>query len=1550
MQLNSSHEFGPAVPPTLPHYHHHHQQKPSPSPRECEGSSPCNTDILTLAALRHEHGIGSSGVKSASCAATMASEWVRVAALNAVPPSMKLFAAPASEALATVVVRDADSTPMTDCDVVFSDATATPTRASQPCESVTVDISTAAVSLESSSSATTSSHFSSPLRPLLRTTVTSTEDDRIQPPPSPAAAAAVAEAHLERHAGSPCMVDNATATFYTTSSPPAPVGQVDPADRGASAAVIAAPLLHRQESELSLSRCTPRTTPPPQGRRPAQATRVIPPTDSHKAPVPLPAPATTNAAAAAVVTGITATSKGIASSSGALAMHPPDHDSKTNTFHGTLSRMSSVAPAFRLAPQQQSQLSFPSSRSVSGRLDVSPTYPPRTSWTLATAAATHKTTAAAPSSLSGASKMQLSSLRSTTSAAATISRAASAVPSPFAPAAASEALTERTYSAAGGPIDASHSRVAPPPPFLCAKPDAAKCGSPPSLPPAPVAARTGVAVDAVGYRECERDTLWRVLTRFFAALLLPHVFLWYAIPSLFPHGVRDPAAEAAASPRVHLHAVSRNHPEVTLFALELYIAALVCWGLVRLRQISNPKSSREHHNPCSGLHTCSIPLAASPSSKDASPASVTGDKIAEGWYTSHLAAVPKKYVLDSAVPSASTATACLRVSSLSRRPRLRPLRNPSAVGVGSGLNSHGVPGSSSNPRSKGYAHRIFSHPPVPLVSPRCVVTTAMRAATSGSTTPVRDLATVSRCPSESGSSIRRVLSNTGGGVVSDSTLGGGGSSTTCTTTPSVSPHRRTRLTPLASREMSHGFGKAHFEGSPLCPVSGGGAIATWPNASDAEDSRPQESLLRSYNHRAAPWDVPPLQQQSRERFSGIGAGCPTGSPASPMTPSAYSYTSAFSVLPSAGHASVALTRLGNRDGNPTRGMSVDVVIQPSVVTPTEAASAARTDPCLLSPTGAATAAFTYSPSTGRDGHVPTMTHFGLGLGFLVCTGLATWRLSLDYYFACYSFEFGTNAALWFWLIPVSLLGVAAYVLLLIGGHTLRRRALRQLQDANSLGSGQGEEGQEEAARRVAAAAAVLRRLRWMAWCLSFVPYPQHDAALPVDVSGSVIMRPDAASLSATLVSGGPILSGCIVEEPNATLLAVSLKLTTSGACDGGDDAADDDEVGAAASALLQQSNMLGLDEDKDRDEVAVGDEARGPVHDVLRVTQEVTGRQSTPVADPPGGVGDLTTATACGGLPGASLRAPASATAADFTRSPCNPLMPQLPRQPSSTPPPSVMPSLSTTGRSTLSYRGKPSNSSLQSLRTLGQRLQRILAMVHIFATLRAWIQGASHQPHIPDFLLRLQRLYSLKQQRRAERQRRQRTRVAAPAERQLWTWRCGELFSLECAMVWTYLIMLFLFSQALFSLMYFTWSWRSIVREAAMATMYATDTASTVIPVPPSFEAYSCSRAQLHLRNVLWFLPPFCVGHGDSVSSPQPSTTWSMSNQVALLLTLLSQRRFEMAYLYTNVALPIGFVSTLYLFLHEAWLHLKSRRVLRLLALAKSRVETARKVRDVML
>ncbi|KAG5487485.1 hypothetical protein LSCM1_07440 [Leishmania martiniquensis] len=1501
------------MPLMQPRYHH--QPKPSPSPRVLGGSSSCNTKPLSLTALRHECVRDSNSGKSRCSAAVRASDGERAAEPDAVPQSIRLFPASASDAPVAMAVRNDACAPMTDHAAVFSNTTATPARASQTWESVTIGISTAAVSLESSSSAATSSYVSCSLRPFIRATTTPTEDDCFQSPQ--AAAATVAGAHLKRHVSCPCLSNNAIAPFHATYSPPPAMEHVDSADRCASAATTAAPLLSPQGSQLSLSKCTLQTSLPFQGR-PAQVKGVIAPTNIYKAPLPLPAGTTTTTSAA-------------------LAPHATDHDSRANSVQGSLSRMPSGASAFHTVAQQQSQLSLAPLRSVSERLDASPPHAPRTSSPSA-AAATHTTTAAASSTPSGSSKVQPSPLRSSTSPAAAISRAASAVPSLRATVAASEALTERTHSTASVSIGARHGRVAPPPPFPSARRHVMRYGTPPPWPPGAVRARTGTTVDAVGYRECERDILWRVLVKFFAALLLPHVFLWYALPVLIPHVTQSAAPAAAVSPRFHLHALSRNHPDIALFALELLIAGLLCWGLVRLRQISNPKGSRELHNLYSGPHAYSTAFAASPSSNGAGPVSVQEDRAIDGRYTSQPPATAKKYANDAVLSSASTTMAGLHLSSLSRRPRLRPLRNPSAGGIGSELNSQGVPGSSSsNAKSSGLAHRILFHPLASLnllpteslVSPRCAVTTTIRAATSGSATPMRDLASASRCPSESGSSVRRFASHTGGGMVSDSAPGGGGgSSTTCTTTPSLSPHRFARLTTPAGQENPHGYGEAHVGGSPTGPVGGCGVVVAWPSAFDGEESRPPESLVRSCHNRA---------------------GCPAGSPASPMTPSACPYASAFSALSSTGHASLGLTGLGHRDGSLARGMSGAVSIPPSAVAPTEVAGAARTDSVLLSPTGAAAAVFTHSVSVGRGGHAPTMTYFGLGLGFLICSGLATWRFTLNFYFAFHSFRFGTNTALWLWLIPSSFLGTAAYAALLVGGYTLRRRALQQLQHASSPGGGRGEEGQEEAARRMAAAAAALRRLRWMAWCLAFVPYPQQDAAMFVDVPEPVIMRPDAAAPPTALVSGGRMCSIFAVEDPTPTLPVVSLTLMAAGLCDGGDEAADDEEFGAATSALLRQSEILGFDEDKGQ-EVAISDEARGPLRDVLRVMQEAT-EQSAPAAETPSGVGGLATAIPCGGFTGAHLRTPTSAAVADFTRNPCNPLLPQLPRQPSQgPPPPSAMPCLPATGRSTLAYRGNLSSFSHQSCWSLGRRLQRLLATAHLKATWRAWIQGALHQLHVPDFLMRLQRFYSLKQQRRAERQRRQHTRVAAPAERQLWAWQRCELLSLERLMVWTYLTMLFFFLQALWSLMYFTWSWRSIARSAATATMYATDMASTATPVPPSFAVYSCTKAQLHLRDMLWFIPPFCVGHGDSVSAPQPSTRWTMANQVALLFTLLGQRSFEMAYLYTNVALPIGFASSLYLFAHEVWLHLKSRRVLRLLALARSKVETTRKLRDAML
>ncbi|TPP52367.1 putative integral membrane protein [Leishmania donovani] len=1473
-----------------PLLHREPQLISSPSSRECQCPFQGGRKLLPLADLRHQHGkgndAGAGGTKelsslggrnvstaNASSAAASASGLPRLAAVAAVPPSLELFLTASSEAVETVVVCDNESTQAMHSGAAFPAAAVAPAAAAQPLKFLAVSPSTAPVSLESSSSAAASASLSCSSKPLIRSTAMPTEEGRILPLPT--AATTLEEAYLESRVSYPYKGADAMATFDLANPPPAPSLHVDSADQGGSAATTTAPLLRQQESQISLSGSTPKTPPICQERL-SPAAGAMKPTNVPVGP-------------------FSTTVKGVASSSAALTAHSADYGRRTNSIDGTLSREAGGAAAFERAPQQQS-----------------PSCPLRTSESFATAAATHPTTAAVPGSPSGSSKMQPSSLlsRMTTPAAAT-SRASAGVgkrddssdidstpprlitsvaSSLVVPLAVSETSTERTRSTPASSIGSLRVYGAPPPPFPRAPSSATRSGSPTPFSPVAVTERTGVVMDVVGYLERGYDTLWRTLARFFAAAFLPHIFLWHAVPALIPQPATSAAAEAAAPPRVHLYAVACNHPEVVLFALELLVAGVMLWSLVRYLQLSTVQRSRRHHSLYGGLHRSSTSLAARPSSAGVGQASVAAARIAAERCTAHLpttTATPKKFVDNAESPSTSNSV-----------------------------------------RSSGHAHRIFSHSSVPLLhlplrsfgGVRSAVAMAARAATSGSATPVRDPVTVSSCPSERGGIMRcfggRSVSD---GIVSGSTLSGR-SSASSVATPSLSPYTFMGLATPAAEVMQCGFSDAH-------------GIDTL-------------------------WDVPRLQQPSRELLSGSGAGCQRGLPASPPT-SMDLHASPFSVLNSAGHASLALAGLADRDGTLAKSTNGTVSIQPSVVTPAAAAvaeSAMRTDSLLLSSGGAVTAALApSSPTFGRDGFVPTMTYFGIGLGFLVCTGLAVWRLSVDYYFARYSFALSTNAALWFWLVPVCLLGIAAYVVLLIGGHTLRWRALRQLQESNARGCSKNDEDQEEAARQRAAAAA-LCRLRWMSWCFACVPYPNPDVALFVDLPESVIMRPDATALLPILTSRGSMVGAFAVDESDAVPPVVPRTPKKRGFCDGGDETVYDSEVSARGSALRQQSGVLkGLSKDKEGEGVFVTiDDTLEPADDILRVKREAP-EPSTPVPDISGDVGSLAAATALDNFKTASLRATTSAAAADVSGSPCKPLLPPLlPHRSSSRFFPTGMVRSFLLGRSNLNSRGASSSfAPSQSLWSFGQRPQRGCAVAHVFAASRAWVEHAARELHIPDFIMRLRRSCGLAQQRRVERRSRQRTRVAAPTasvERRLRMWWSCERGSLERLVAWTYLIMLFLFSQALLSLMYFTWSWRSIAREAATATMYATDTGRAAMPVPPSFVVYGCTKWQRSLRNALWVIPPFCVSGDGSVSSPRQSTTWSMASQVALLFTLLGQRRFQVAYLYTNVALPIGFVISLCIFAHEIRLHIKSRRVLRLLALAKSRVETARKVRDAML
>ncbi|AIN95373.1 hypothetical protein LPMP_040470 [Leishmania panamensis] len=1532
-KLSSSHELF-AMPPPLSYHHHLHQRKLSLSSREGQSLSSGSSKHLPAPVLQYHKGrdrdAGASGtndllslvskrsgVESLSPREAKASGLQRAAATTAVQSSIQPLTAAATGMVEIMATCDNEGT-----------------TEAQPCESLVVGAPTTAASLELISPVTTSASRKCLLKPFSRTAAMSAEKGRISS--APGAVTTLADAYLERQVSYPYTGDGAMATFNPANSPPASLPHVDSADQDGSAVIFAASLIPLQASKPSLLRNTPRTSPLLQGRWERAAGPISSAKASQVATFSHPA-ADAVAAGAAVSTTRTTATKGVASFSAALATHPTDYANRMRNMNGTVIREASGVSAFTNVRQQQQQQQSPSSefsRMAGGRWShaSSSPYPSRTSESVADAATPHSMTATAPGSPQGSS-MKSSTLRPRPiSLSAAVSRVTSsiansasgsdsneasprlvisAVPSLFASAVVPDALAEKKRNAADESIATCCSNGALSQHlFHRATSGATIPGSPTLFPPAAVATRAGVAMDAVGYLECERDTLRRTLARLFAAMLLPHIFLWNAVPALIP--------QAAAPPRGRLYAVAHSHPEVALFALELFVAGLICLGILRYRQMIVLRSSRERNNRLVGLHTSSASLAAKAKSACTGSASVA---VAQ---------------TDTVSPLMTTTKTSLLLSSPPRRPGLRPLR------------SHGGPGRNSSAVSSAHRHRILSHsamqqqqqplPPEPLASVWSSATRATQAATPARTRPGRDLVNLSHYPSETDGMTHRLIGrSSSGGILNDLVPVGGDSSASWTTTRSQSSYTPTRLTPLAAGTTLHDVSEARVNESPASPAADGGAIETWSSAVDAEGGTPRRSLLRDYHHCTAPPDVPRSPQHSRERLIASGAGYPERSPALLAPRTSGSHASPFPTLPSVGHAQLALSGLGDRDCSLAKSTSWAVAKQSTAVLSTSAASVTLTDSLLLSSFGAAAAVSASSfPSTatlGRDDRVPTMTYFGFALGFLVCTSLATWRLSVDYYFALYSFKLDTNAALWYWLVPVSLLGLTAYVVLLIGGHTLRWRALRQLHDSNDRWCRKDDkEGLEEAARQMTAAAATLSRLHWIPWCLACVPHPRPDAAPLLDVPEVVITHPEATTVLPALADRCSMLSSFEVDVPDAPPPAALLTLMESSFCNGDDDAMYDDAVSVVESAQLQHSGVWNkLSKDKDEEVIVTSDDVHGLVGNILRMMR--VKKRRTPAADTPSEVVSL--------------------SATNVTLSSCNPLLPQLPYWSSSGGTPTANASLSGTEIGSLSHRSTSSCFSPQSLWMLRQGLQRVLAAVRAFAVLHSCIKYVSRVLHILDFPMRLRRLCGLTHESREKRRRRQRTRgatLSASAVRRRWTSWSGDLYGLERVLPWTYLIMLFSLFQGLLSAMYFTWSWRRILREAATAAMYATDTARAVTPVPPSYAVHDCTKMQLSVRHVFWLIPPFCAGSGVNVVSPQPSTSWSMANQVALLFTLLDQRQFEVAYLYTSVALPIGLLLSMYLFLLEVRVHVKSRRVLRLLVLAKSRVEAMRKIRDATL
>ncbi|GET85657.1 hypothetical protein LtaPh_0405000 [Leishmania tarentolae] len=1483
--------------------------------------SRCNRKLLPPTHLRHWHdrdsGAGpytpepssvrekNASMDIANFAAASASGLPRPAVVAAAPPSMEPFRAATGETLETAVLCDNANTQAVLSSEAFPAAAIIPTAAAQPPESVVISPSIGSVSLESSSSVNTLVSLSCVAKPLIPAAVMPREEECTMWPP--AAAASLQATYLERHLNDPYKGAKAMVTFDRATTPfrPSPLASWT-VQSGSAATTITAPPLSHGTSRLS----------------PAAGAGT--PVNAHVGRFPYLAAAPVAETAATTCT-VVSTDKGVASSSAALTADSPDYSS----MNGSLIPDASTAPASEHVPQQQQQQQSPSRRSRASE-----------SFVIA-AASTYPTVAAAPVAPSGSSKIQSSCLLSQTQApAAAKSRASASVDgsdidrtspqriTPVAPSlpaslSVSETLGEGACSAPAGHIDCVGVYETPTPSLACAKPDAMRPGSPESFSPVATTERAGVVMDVVGYLECELDTRWCTLARFVAALFLPHIFLWQAVAALLPQAAVNPAAEAAVPPRAHRYALALNHSKTVLFALEFSVAGIMLWSLVRYCQRSSLQRSRGHHSLYGGLHLNSTPLAISSGSAGVGPTSVSRARISVESCTAHLptttTTTKKKYVYNVELLSTSMKMAGMRLLSSLRELCLRSRRSLGAGGIGSGLNSCSVSGSS-------HAHRSLSHSPVPLLQlqrrpfagVRNTATMAMGAATSGGAAAMRDLANVSACPSDSGGTMRLLGSRSvSGGIVSDITLGGR-SNASSLTTPSLS-HISMGLAIPTAEVMHSGFSDMQGYESLPTPGDAGSAIVTGSTAFEVEANRSEGSVSHGYPPRIPLWDMPRLPQQSRELLSGSGAGRHRD----PPTTSADLHASPFTARGTTGHTSPALVGLGDRDSTLVKNATGAVSIQPSAGTLAAAASTVLTDSLLLSSSGAAATA-PASATVHRDGHLPTMTYFGVGLGLLIGTGLATWRLSVDYHFARYSFTYGTNAALWFWLIPVCLLGIAAYVVLLIGGHTLRWRALRQLRETNARGCSRDEDNLEEATHERAAAALALCRLRWMPWCLACVPYPYPDLVPLLDLPESVLLQPEAAAMSSIGASGGSVAGALALDGADAVPPAMSRMYKERVFCDSGDDTVYDDEVSVAAS-----------------------DDTLDPVDDLLRVTRENT-VPSTPAPETSSEVVNVTAATAFDNLKTMSLLATTPAAAADVNRSACDLLL--YPRQALSRIFPTTMLSPSPAGRSRPSCRATSSHPASSSLWIVVQRLQRTLVVMCVLAMWSSWKEYASRALPTSGFLMRLRRSCSLAQQRRGEPTSRQRTRVAAPAERQLWSWCTGRHCSLERVLAWTYLLMLFLFSQALLSLMYFTWSWRCIIREAATAAMYATDTARATMPVSPSFVVYGCTTWQLSLRNALWVIPPLCVGGDASVSSPGSLARWSMENQVALLFTLLGQRRFQVAYLYTNVALPIGFVVSLCIFVHEVWIHIKSRRVLRLLALAKSQVKISRKMHDAML
>ena len=1012
-----------------------------------------------------------------------------------------------------------------------------------------------------------------------------------------------------------------------------------------------------------------------------------------------------------------------------------------------------------------------------------------------------------------------------------------------------------------------------------------------------------------GARRRFRNTWAMVAVRFLFALVVPHLLIWYLLPRVLP-GATASAQEAkvqSAQPRLHLYALTRQHPEVGLFLLELVMACVCIWGIVweygtrgnAAAAASSIRAGRGQQQQTEYLYT-------------------------NRWILQPLLPPPS--------PASDPATGAEASAAISTPITPADYLTTHEYGVHSRVH----PRSAAQQQQQQQQHSSQRH--------------------DHNTHWFHSLTTDRRSPSSSPAAAN-VLMDTAdypaaSKQVDNSSIG---SDSVFKPSNDGTPEAHLGIYPRSDNAAS----RTVVDTSPSAELAAVSPTRSFSSSADIAalgESSQKPTLMASFLSK-----VPSLiVERSLGSFWSSGSG------------------GAQATLTCAASDTAHTTRSPPRRHN-AEVPPADASVKPSFV--------------LMS----------------------------FSLGFLICTGLSTWRLSVDFYFAWFNFQFDTNGVFWFWLVPSSFIALVAFLYLFLAGHLYRYQLARQLRQ-HETGSGEaataGNPSRGRRAYRVAAAG--LQALRWMSWCGCCVPHPRPEV-LPLLLP--LLLRQSAHSPSrvgsmgtgvkSLAVAAAPVLTACS-RTPAAVKRQDPLASLSQSTCEW---VAAERRVGASAAAAAAEESRHLAEENSMGSAGGVGmvDNDSCPSYGDSHSRSEGESEPAlTAVGRPRHSLQESVPA------PFAKHKSTSHVAEAGF----------EVGDEDEDDEDEEKEDDLESSGydaKKNLPRCGRDREAAVTDWLTADlypcSSSQKLSACSRHFTTAAAAerrhadrarplsftpsaiLQHLSYwqnKLHLPDFFMRVRRLCSYRCRRNGlldgwtamcvggGKENSGHSSISAAAAAAATTTTAITVAAL-CDIAskpsvvnsgwisrrsrWlsaAYLILLLSFTNVLLALMYFTWQWRAIVSRAAREAMFAVDveaaaTTRTVVtaasmsvtPLPgqptvsrsfPIYNAYTCTAGQQVLRSVVWAVPPLCMRGSTSSDGDTACYTvagWDMSNQVALLLTLLNKPNFQVAYLYVNVALPIGFVCVLYHLVKELRLYAQSRRLLALLALARARVESLHKSRE---